>query len=80
MKKWYIIMAVAFVIMLGSTFAKSIDDKDIIPLIEQDMTIPEIHEKLNSYTYEQIYDTILCSAHLNALYRKHGQKRVVKKK
>lgn len=64
----------------GKFCCVSIDDKDIIPLIEQDMTIPEIHEKLNSYTYEQIYDTILCSAHLNALYRKHGQKRVVKKK
>ena len=57
-----------------------IKDSEIIPLIEADMTIPEIHEKLNMYTYEQIYDTILCTAHLNILYRKHGQKRVVKKK
>ena len=58
----------------------SIEDSEIVPLIEADLTIPEIHEKLNMYTYEQIYDTILCTAHLNALYRKHGQKRVVKKK
>ena len=64
----------------GKFCCVSIEDKDIVPLIEQDMTIPEIHEKLNSYTYEQIYDTILCTAHLNILYRKHGQKRVVKRK
>lgn len=49
-------------------------------LIQQDLTIPQIHEKLPKYTYEQIYDTILCDAEFNALYRKHGQLKIKKKK
>lgn len=47
----------------------------VLSLILQDLTIPQIHEKLSQYTYEQIYDTILCDLEFNQLYRKHGQLR-----
>lgn len=52
----------------------------MIGLIEQDLTIPQIAEKLPKYTYEQIYDTILCDYELSTLYRKHGQLKIKKKK
>lgn len=48
-------------------------------LIEQDLTIPQIAERLPQYSYEQIYDTILCDLEYNNLYRKHGQL-VIKKR
>lgn len=48
--------------------------------IECDMTIPQIWETMKEYTYEQLYDTILCDSELNPLYRKHGQNKVVKRK
>lgn len=46
--------------------------------IECDLTIPQIAETMKDYTYEQVYDTILCEPDLNALYRKHGQLKVKK--
>ena len=49
-------------------------------LILQDFTIPQIAEKLPQYSYEQIYDTILCDMEYNNLYRKHGQLKIKKKK
>lgn len=49
-------------------------------LILQDLTIPQIAEKLPQYSYEQIYDTILCDMEYNNLYRKHGQLKIKKKK
>lgn len=49
-------------------------------LIMQDLTIPEIHKKLDKYTYEQIYDTIFCDYEFNNLYREHGQKILTKKR
>lgn len=49
-------------------------------MIEQDLTIPQIAEKLPQYSYEQIYDTILCDMEYNNLYRKHGQLKIKKKK
>lgn len=52
----------------------------IIGLIEQDLTIPQIAEKLPKYTYEQIYDTILCDYELSTLYRKHGQLKIKRRK
>ena len=52
----------------------------ITGLILQDLTIPQIHEHLPKYTYEQVYDTILCDGEFNALYRKHGQLKAVKNK
>lgn len=48
-------------------------------LIELDLTIPQIAEQFPEYTYEQVYDTILCNAALNRLYRIHGQKKIKKK-
>lgn len=49
-------------------------------LIEADLTIPQIAETMPEYTYEQIYDTILCDSEYNALYRRHGQLKVKKQK
>lgn len=48
--------------------------------IQIDLTIPQIAETVKEYTYEQVYDTILCDAEFNPLYRKHGQKKVRKGK
>ncbi len=45
----------------------------VIEMIKQDLTIPDISSFLPSFTYEQIYDTILCDSEYNALYREHGQ-------
>lgn len=47
--------------------------------IQIDLTIPQIAETMREYTYEQVYDTILCDSEFNPLYRKHGQKKVRKK-
>ena len=48
--------------------------------IQIDLTIPQIAETMKEYTYEQVYDTILCDAEFNPLYRKLGQKIVRKGK
>lgn len=56
------------IVNLDKTFIKA--------LIENNLTIPEIHEKLKKYTYRQVYDTIYADYDLNTLYRKHGQKRL----
>lgn len=58
----------------------SIDRPALKALIEQDLTIPQIAERLPQYTYEQIYDTILCDIEWNNLYRKHGQLKIKKPK
>lgn len=47
--------------------------------IQIDLTLPQIADTMKEYTYEQVYDTILCDSEFNALYRKHGQKKVRKK-
>lgn len=44
--------------------------------ILRDLTIPQIHEQMSQYTYEQVYDTILCDEEFNKLYRQHGQLKV----
>ena len=49
-------------------------------LILEDLTIPQIAERLPQYSYEQIYDTILCDQEFNNLYRRHGQKKIRKSK
>ena len=46
--------------------------------IQIDLTIPQIAETMKEYTYEQVYDTILCDAEFNPLYRGHGQRKVRK--
>lgn len=49
-------------------------------MIEADKTIPQIHEQLQQFTYEQIYDSILNDVEFNNLYRQHAQKTLKKKK
>jgi len=56
----------------------SLQRSRIIELIKENKTIPEIHSELSTFTYEQIYDSILCDPEYNNLYRSHGQ-RLIKK-
>jgi DNA invertase Pin-like site-specific DNA recombinase len=56
----------------------SLDREKVRRMIEADMTIPQIAEEMREFTYEQIYDTILCDAEFNPLYRSHGQLKVRK--
>ena len=58
----------------------NIDRDKTVELIMQDFTIPQIAERMPEYSYEQIYDTILCDSEFNNLYRKHGQLKLVKKR
>jgi hypothetical protein len=46
--------------------------------ILSDLTIPQISEKMPEYSYEQVYDTILCDREFNSLYRRHGQLKLIK--
>lgn len=57
----------------------SLDREQVGKMIEADMTLPQIAERLPEYTYEQIYDTILCDYEFNQLYRQHAQKKLVKR-
>lgn len=52
----------------------------VIELISQDFTIPQIQQELQTFTYEQVYDTILCDSEYNGLYRQHAQKKIKKNK
>lgn len=58
----------------------NIDRDRTIELISKNLTIPQIAEQMPEYSYEQIYDTILCDSEFNNLYRKHGQLKLVKSK
>lgn len=51
-----------------------------VELIKVGLTIPQIAEQMPQYSYEQIYDTILCDSEYNALYRKNAQLKLVKRK
>ena len=53
----------------------SLDRPIVLDLIRQDLTLPEITERLGAYTYEQVYDTFMCDYEFNVEYRKHGQKK-----
>lgn len=53
-----------------------LDRAETLALIQEDKTIPQIAEAFGEYTYEQVYDTILCDEEFNTEYRKHGQKLV----
>lgn len=53
---------------------------DLIRKIECDLTVPQIANTMQEYTYEQVYDTILCDDSLNSLYRKHGHLKARKAK
>ena len=57
----------------------NLDMQKCIQLISENKTIPEIAERFSEYSYEQVYDTILCNQELNNLYRKHGQLKLKKK-
>lgn len=57
----------------------NLDMQKCIQLISEDKTIPEIAERFPEYSYEQVYDTILCNQELNNLYRKHGQLKLKRK-
>jgi DNA invertase Pin-like site-specific DNA recombinase len=58
----------------------NIDRNKCRGLIFSDLTIPEIAEHFPEYSYEQIYDTILCDIEFNPLYRIHGQLKLKNKK
>lgn len=55
-----------------------LDRPRVLNLINADMTIPQIAEQMPEYTYDQVYDTILCDAEFNSLYRQHAQRKLVK--
>lgn len=63
------------------------DDFKVVPLdrqrmrdlIARDLTLPEIAQAMPEYSYEQLYDTVLCDEEYNRLYRQHGQLRLVKR-
>lgn len=57
----------------------NLDMEKCIRLISDEKTIPEIAEQFPEYSYEQVYDTILCNRELNNLYRKHGQLKLKRK-
>lgn len=57
-----------------------LDRAKCLELIRKDYTLPQIAEAFPAYTYEQVYDTILCDREFNSEYRKHAQKKLVKKR
>lgn len=57
----------------------NLDMEKCVRLISDDKTIPEIAVQFPEYSYEQVYDTILCNQELNNLYRKHGQLKLKRK-
>lgn len=56
-----------------------LDRDKMLTLIKRDLVIPQIAEQFPEYTYEQVYDTILCDSEFHNLYRKHGQLKLVKR-
>ena len=66
--------------MMGTLRVVELPREEVISLIIQDLTIPQIHERLPQFTYDQIYDTFSVDTEFNKLYRKHGQLRAKKKK
>ncbi len=56
----------------------AVDRDKMKGLIEKGLTIPQISESFPEYSYEQIYDTMLCDYEFNPLYRKHGQLKLKK--
>lgn len=56
----------------------SLDREKMLNLIERDMILPAIALEFPEYTYEQIYDTVLCDEEFNAAYRRHGQLKIKK--
>ena len=67
-------------ILAGTLCVVELPREQVIQLIEQDLTIPQIHERLPQFTYDQIYDTFSADIEYNKLYRRHGQLKVKKGK
>lgn len=57
-----------------------LDRDKVRNMIKINMSIPQIADVLTDFTYEEIYDTILCDEEFNPLYRQHAQKKLVKKR
>ena len=57
-----------------------LDRDKVRNMIEMNMSIAQIADVLTEFTYEEIYDTILCDEEFNPLYRQHAQKKLVKKR
>ncbi len=62
----------------GDYMIVELDRQKTLSLISAGLTIPQLADAMPEFTYEQIYDTILCDSEYNALYRKHGQLKVKK--
>lgn len=57
-----------------------LDRDKVCSMIRMNMTIPQISDVITEFTYEEIYDTILCDEEYNKLYREHAQKKLLKKR
>lgn len=57
-----------------------LDRDKVCSMIRMNMTIPQIADVISEFTYEEIYDTILCDEEYNKLYREHAQKKLLKKR
>lgn len=55
-----------------------LDRTKMTQLIADGLIMPEIAKHFPEYTYEQVYDTILCDEEYNAAYRANGQKKLVR--
>lgn len=66
-------------ILSGTLCVVELPREEVIELIKQDLTIPQIHERLPQFTYDQIYDTFSVDTEYNRLYRQHGQLKVKKR-
>lgn len=64
----------------GDYMIVQLNREKMIALIKAGLTLPEIAIQMPEYTYEQIYDTCLCDAEFNELYRKHGHTKVCRTK
>lgn len=57
-----------------------LDREKVKNMILMDMTIPQIADVLTEFSYNEVYDTILCDIEFNRLYRQHAQKKLVKRR
>lgn len=57
-----------------------LDREKMTRLIMEDKTLPQIKEDFPEYTYEQLYDTVLCDSEFNPLYRAHGHLKLVRQR
>ncbi len=50
----------------------------VLVFILMDMTIPQIADVLTEFSYNEVYDTILCDIEFNRHGRQHAQKKLLK--